>query len=346
MSLEGGAVALTVRAPGKVVLFGEYAVVEGAPFAALVAAVDRHVTCRYTPGGAGVEIVARGLPPEAGAPIFAEAAVAHARVRPAGRYELDSAAFHTVTETGERVKLGLGSSAAVCVALTGALLAAGMADLEAPAVRREVFECALAAHREASGGKGSGVDVAASAFGGLSRYTLHGPTPADAVVAPLAAGLPGGHLGLVFAGASADTRALLTQVGGLKARVPEATWLAHLARLDAARGAAESAISDADDAALLGAVTAGRTAVEALAAATGAPLRGPPAVAAAVETLAAAFGGAWKTTGAGGGDLYWVCTPAGVSPAKVAEAAARAGLVWLRVGVDSVGVRLMSSHSV
>lgn len=340
------AVALTVRAPGKVVLFGEYAVVEGAPFAALVAAVDRSVTCTYTPGGRGVEIVALGLPPEAGRPVFAEAALAHAPVQPPGRYEIDSAAFHTVTEAGERVKLGLGSSAAVCVALTGALLAAAMADLEAPAVRREVFVCALAAHRAASGGKGSGVDVAASTYGGLSRYTLRGPTPEEAVVEPLAGSLPGGHLGLVFAGASADTRALLTQVGGLKTRVPAAEWRAHLSALDAVRRSAEGALATGDSTAWLRAVTAGRAGIEALAAATGAPLRGPAAVADAVDALAAAFGGAWKTTGAGGGDLYWVETPPDVSPARVAEAAARAGLVWLRVGVDPVGVRLVSSHSV
>jgi phosphomevalonate kinase len=340
------AVALTVRAPGKVVLFGEYAVVEGAPFAALVAAVDRGVTCTYTPGGTRVEIVALGLPPEAGPPVFAEAALAHARVQPPGRYAIDSAAFHTVTEAGERVKLGLGSSAAVCVALTGALLAAAMADLEAPAVRREVFECALAAHRAASGGKGSGVDVAASTYGGLSRYTLRGPTPADAVVEPLSVTLPGGHLGLVFAGASADTRALLTQVGGLKARVPPAAWQAHLEALDAARCDAEAALSGGGAAAWLSAITAGRAAISALAAATGAPLRGPTVVADAVDALAAAFGGAWKTTGAGGGDLYWVATPPDVAPARVAEAAARAGLVSLRVGVDPVGVRLVSSHSV
>ena len=46
-SAEG---ALTVLAPGKLVLVGEYAVLDGAP--AIVAAVDRGVRCVLSPGDA------------------------------------------------------------------------------------------------------------------------------------------------------------------------------------------------------------------------------------------------------------------------------------------------------
>ena len=68
------------------------------------------------------------------------------------------------TAAGQRIKLGLGSSAAVTVALMGALLqlvqggAAGRDKLEA--LCRE-------AHRHLQGGIGSGIDVATAVAGGL-----------------------------------------------------------------------------------------------------------------------------------------------------------------------------------
>ena len=86
---------------------------------------------------------------------------------PAGTIEVDSSAL-----SGPHGKLGLGSSAAVA-AVVAALLqnrdgpggGAGEAD------RRRVFRAALAAHRSAQGGRGSGYDVAASVCGGIVRFS-------------------------------------------------------------------------------------------------------------------------------------------------------------------------------
>ena len=50
-------------------------------------------------------------------------------------------------------KLGIGTSAAVCAALCAALLARCGSELA-------TFPIALAAHRSAQGGRGSGIDVA------------------------------------------------------------------------------------------------------------------------------------------------------------------------------------------
>ena len=113
---------------------------------------------------------------------------------PRGAIEVDSGAF-----MGEHGKLGLGSSAAAAVAVAALLLhgpQAGAApalnrrrgrepppDAQAraprsPALdRRRVFAAALAAHRAAQGGRGSGYDVAASVWGGVVRFT-GGRTPA------------------------------------------------------------------------------------------------------------------------------------------------------------------------
>src|SRR5699024_7712135 len=75
-------------------------------------------------------------------------------------------------------KLGLGSSAAVAGALTAALTRAAGQTLDNDTLCRH----AIAAHRQAQGGRGSGADVATSVHGGVIEYqadmvrdTLHWP---------------------------------------------------------------------------------------------------------------------------------------------------------------------------
>ncbi|HEX7718969.1 MAG TPA: hypothetical protein VF389_04115, partial [Woeseiaceae bacterium] len=74
--------------------------------------------------------------------------------------QLDTRAFYD-GESGE--KLGLGSSAALAVALTSALL-------RFTGDRREPGPIALSAHRAFQGGSGSGVDIAAALHGGVMAF--------------------------------------------------------------------------------------------------------------------------------------------------------------------------------
>ncbi|MCX5743511.1 MAG: phosphomevalonate kinase, partial [Proteobacteria bacterium] len=126
-------------APGKLIISGEYAVLDGAP--ALVLAVNRRVVARLV-----------GEPSTAAPSPFLAAVAAElarrGRVMPA--IVVDSSALYDGA-----MKLGLGSSAAVTVAATA--LAIASAD---PA---RVFPIALAAHQAAQaarGAAGSGADVA------------------------------------------------------------------------------------------------------------------------------------------------------------------------------------------
>lgn len=82
----------------------------------------------------------------------------------AGRIRIDSSAFFVTPER----KSGFGSSAAVAVGLSWAVLLLG--GLEAGTVRRIAPGLALEAHRAASGG-GSGYDVLTSAHGGIGLFT-------------------------------------------------------------------------------------------------------------------------------------------------------------------------------
>ena len=141
---------IEVCAPGKVVLLGEYAVLDGAP--ALVAAVDRGVRCAVAPGGSGVRIDA----PDAR---FVGPALSHVDAPP-GHYR-----FTAWNAPQTATKAGLGSSAAAVVA---AVVAAREASGQ-PHRPTQVWRDARAVHHAVQGG-GSGIDVAASTFGGITRF--------------------------------------------------------------------------------------------------------------------------------------------------------------------------------
>ncbi len=143
-----------ILAPGKLLLLGEYAVLEGAP--ALILAIDRWVRVRSEKS--------EGTSSE---PLIASAcryATAHfENVMPCGEWKADSEKLY---HDGE--KLGLGSSAAVTVATVAAVFAAHGKDIESEEIRHEIWDVAYDAHL-AFQGSGSGADLAASTFGGCTH---------------------------------------------------------------------------------------------------------------------------------------------------------------------------------
>ena len=183
-------------APGKAVLLGEYAVLDGAP--ALSLAVNRRARVELVPSDETsglIEVPQLGIKPvgfelsEDGSidwdcpdwPVFRrtgaiiEHLVAHARRR-FGAFAPFSAKIDTAELFAGSVKLGLGSSAAVTVALDAAITAhaSGRRAQESPAA---VLERLLPVYRGTQGGHGSGIDLASSLFGGLIAYRLAGARP-------------------------------------------------------------------------------------------------------------------------------------------------------------------------
>jgi phosphomevalonate kinase len=134
-----------VRAPGKALVCGEYAVLRGAP--AVVAAIDRYARATFD-SATGVDPV-----------------------------------VDTQELWREGRKMGLGSSAASVVAAEAARRLAGGANLTDVRVRDDLFRYCLLAHGAAQGGKGSGSDVAAAVFGGVLEVTRIDPRSAP-VIAP------------------------------------------------------------------------------------------------------------------------------------------------------------------
>lgn len=147
-------------------LAGEYAVLDGC--ASVVMAVDRYATATastqpltdadgwQTPEAQAAidEAISSGY-----LQIDSKISVA-ARVRPG-----------TLFDQGQTRKLGLGSSAAMCVAALGAAKLLLSSDGSSALDRLKLAHIARKGHRKAQGG-GSGVDVIASALGGVNAITI------------------------------------------------------------------------------------------------------------------------------------------------------------------------------
>ncbi len=321
--------SLVGRAPGKVVLLGEYAVLTGAP--GLVAAVAHHAVVRLGDSADG-RFWLRSRPPDAPAvglrldrrgrlrlagrtePAAASAvsatvraAVATARERAGAALlpatlDLDTRALHA-PDGG--AKLGLGASAALTVALLGGLLTRAAWLPPGAAGQAALFEAALAAHGRAQGRRGSGIDIAASVYGGLLCYA-RAPGAAPSVQslewpAELA-------WQLVWTGQPASTPRLLARVAAAGRRDP-GRHAAAFAALTAAAQAGCAAIAGGAAAAFLTAAGDFAAALAQLDALAG---RGSILTPAHVRlgALAKRFGAVYKPSGAGGGDIGVLFCPA------------------------------------
>jgi phosphomevalonate kinase len=259
---------LRARAPGKLVISGAYAVLEGAP--ALVTAVDRWVLADASRPAERVTPEVAAAIGDAPAPWF------------------DANALREGTE-----KLGLGSSAAILVASLAARELAARGPLADEELAELVFAPALAAHAKAQGG-GSGVDVAAAARGGTLSYRLALTAPAVTRV-----DLPSAIvIETWWSGRAATTSDFVRRVRELRARDAESYQDLMGAQRDASERA-ERAVLKADAAGLLGALHGQRAALAALGRSASVPIVTPEA-----ERLAkAAAPAVVLPAGAGGGDM-------------------------------------------
>jgi phosphomevalonate kinase len=309
---------MSVSAPGKLFLSGEYGVLHGGT--GVVAAVDRRVVARFisgavptTPLGIEVHRAVRSHCEESGSTL------------PEGAAEVDSGALST---NGR--KLGLGSSAATAAAAVGALLEAAGREPEAELAL--AFTLAERAHRAAQGGRGSGADVAAAIFGGLIAYQRE--PGRDPIVRPLCP-LPKTEVVVVSTGSPSATIDQIRAVERFAARDPEA----HTRRIREICGVAQAflrACETGDGGALLDSVRAAQAALEALGREADVPIVTPAFAAAAA--LAQDLGGAAKPSGAGGGDVG-VAFFADPEAARAFRARApQIGLEVLKIRIDGRGI--------
>lgn len=363
---------MIVTAPGKLILTGEYAVLDGAP--ALVVAVDRRVTARRRTGPVG------------SSPFLVAVADEIARAR--GKDSVAAAAaMEIVVDSSDfflgNTKLGLGSSAAVTVAATALALASASGVV--PVIDRdEVQAIAMAAHGLAQGSRprpssadldrprsramsysdlsahvlvaqtagvhtatgvappsakvrGSGADIAAAVHGGVIMFETGNVTrlvwPEGVVLLPF------------FTGAAADTAELVSRVMAAREANRVAVEAALAAIAKASRAACQAAAAKTPEIAanaLIAALALAATATDQLATATELPL--VPACVSEARRALGALGGTAKTTGAGGGDVAIGVIPATRNVEEVVTKAERllieAGCQPLGLSVDTTGVDL------
>lgn len=297
---------MKARAPGKLVVSGSYAVLEGAP--ALVAAADRYAVAELGPAPPLVTPEVRCAFDELGRTDYPG---------------FDASALRS----GDR-KLGLGSSAAILVA---SLAAVWPADVAEEALADALFPLALRSHRRAQGG-GSGVDVAAACFGGVIRCTLGDDGEMTVAPHPLVAGLvvetwacPG----------AASTRGMLEKVAALREAEPER----YRERMDAAASGARAAVAAEAADAFIVALGAQYDALGALGDDAGAPI--VTAEMKALDEVARTVGARFGPSGAGGGDIALFLGTA-PSPAGFRSRAAAAGLSDLELRIGAPGVQRSS----
>jgi len=350
--------SIGASAPGKLVLLGEYAVLFGHP--AVVMAVDRRARIEMSAAeGDHWSVVAPGFeerrvefdldgaggfrwrePRSAAAARFVlvervfgslvTARFVDPEDLPPARLVVDTREFYLPTAAGEE-KLGVGSSAALTVALTETLRRWG-ADSSGSWVPIDLRSL-LEIHRSFQGGSGSGIDLAASRNGGVVEYRLteNARFPSAQPIA-----LPG-ELQLVFvwAGRSASTSDFLARLE-TEIRSDGGAIAAALTELGRVSTTGIGHIRAGEVGGLLAAVDAFADVMERLGHAAGIPIFSDEHV--ALHRLALDCGLSYKPSGAGGGDVGIGFSIDPEAVAAFAERAAAAGFLPLDLEIDPVGV--------
>lgn len=319
---------LRVRVPGKILLTGEYAVLDGAP--AIVAAVERFFDCEATPAEE-FQIRGAGFSWKASGPDVPELCFAHQALRTALCYlkghglDIQPLAFELrdALHAPDGQKLGLGSSACVCVAIVSAVLAEarnrGLMAFDRALERDRIFKLAALAHGCAQKKAGSAVDVAASSFGGLiltQRFEM-APFASAFEISPKAFAdtidrssvhfveqLPAPcSLLLIFSGKSASTPAHITAVQQAAARHPD-RWRRFIQESTESTRHLAQALKAQDMMSCLCALEGASLALEAFEPLTGIEITTPEHR--ALMAFAQERGLRAKPSGAGGGDCAFV----------------------------------------
>lgn len=228
-------------------------------------------------------------------------------------------------ETGGK-KLGLGSSAAALVAALALRAHARGADVTTAPVRDAICTRAREVHSRVQGG-GSGVDVAASTYGGALRFTRGRAEPIS---------LPGVRVTAFFSGASARTSTLRERVAHLAEQEP-ALYLERMSALEALAQSASAAVASGDGALFVSAVAEQLGALGALGRAADAPIVLPAF--AALGEVAAAERAAFIPSGAGGGDVGVFVGMKAPSPSFMKRAEALS-MLHIPIAVDTRGVHI------
>lgn len=304
-------------APGKLVIVGDYAVLEGAPAIATTVGIRAKAQVTVTAAGDSVFIDLAGgkaygfvfetgmgltwvdeSPAERGTILEAVLETCNELLTlpdplPSLRVSMNTDAFYR-SIGGSSVKLGVGSSAAVLVALTGALVAALGMRVERPSL----LSICHAAHRRFQGGLGSGIDMSAALYGGVVGVTLgRGELEPETEALEWPEGLA---MLPLWSGNSASTPELLRRFARYRAAEADA-FSSHMRYLTRFAQHADAAWRSASVVELMSALAGFDDALRALDADAGIGINTEAHE--QLRGLTERHGAVYKTSGAGGGDF-------------------------------------------
>lgn len=344
-----------VKAPGKLILIGEYAVLEGAP--ALVMAVNRYARVTLTPQpgkffvlhSPALNISDLKFTIDSSGNIYYHKALTasiqnqlsfftetlrYFLQKEPGLYPysphaitLDTAHFFL---KGSQDKLGLGSSAALTVALLKGFLASKNIALP-PEERMKFFRWVQEIHFLVQGKLGSGIDIAASVYGGILSFQRTADSfqidslslPPDLIILP------------VWSGKSASTTKMVEKVNQLKSHQPEKYWKIFR-QLQRISQQAIMAFKEKNSPAFLEEIHNYFGILKQLDRASGAGIISK--LHAELADIAYHHGAVYKPSGAGGGDIGLVITRSRTIARKAADNILRSGHQILNLAVSKRGV--------
>lgn len=333
MTREGGGGAAGVSAPGKLMICGEYVVLDGAE--AIVAAVSARAYARWSaPPHDGSPLTLGGSPDWPGAPH--EAVVARRWAEASTRPDARTLVIDVSELRQSQKKIGLGSSAAAAAAASGAVFDAAGLDVRDRAVRARVLDAALGGHREVAP-EGSGADVAASVMGGFVRFRRLG----DAVEALPLEWPQAVEVATIWTSSEARTSDFVGAVRSFRQADP-AGYRACARELAAESEQVASAAIANDSKALIEAVGGFGRAMGRLGEAAHVPILTPGLE--LVADLASRAGGSAKPSGAGGGDVAVAFFDDRDRRIAFETACRDRGLVVLSLALGAEGVRPEASQ--
>jgi phosphomevalonate kinase len=314
------------KAPGKLILLGEYALLEGAP--GIVCAINRfaHVSIKFAPDSffvldspslnlSGVRFTAHKNGKVKFITFLKEAEIKQLKLfksifeflwkelKSIG-FEIDPVQISINTNNFYSLefksKLGFGSSAAMTVALTAAFSCFAGRQIKGEEGRSEVFERAFKAHRLAQENLGSGIDVAASSFAGTLSYKMTADTEGEPSIPESLEDWPELSMSVMWTGKSTSTSEMIKSVTMFKNAQPK-TYDRLMINLTNLSKAGISCYREKDSAGFIKIVKQYFQALRSLGKKASISIISPvhERLALIVESL----GGAYKPSGAGDGDI-------------------------------------------
>ncbi len=194
--------SITVTAPGKLMLFGEHAVVYGQP--CLVTAVNQRMTVElYHDGNKPYEVDLSEIKDAR----FVSAIIDMFKEK----FHLKIGKLHIKTNCGFSGKYGFGSSSAVTTAMVGAMSEIFNLSLN----NKQIFDLSYEVVLKVQG-VGSGFDIAAATFGGLLYFVKGGQ-----VLENLPLDLNQTCFVVGYSGIKSNTVEIIQQVAQKRAQEPE-----------------------------------------------------------------------------------------------------------------------------